>query len=141
MLWRLFVFAETKEAHERAWSRLVRKFEDQQPILMYLNKVYIPLQAQWARYCIRKYWNFGIRVNSGTEASNNNVKSYLFNGMNYLYGMVAAIRDMLADQERDFKNACAQDEVLVAREYYGPSFEYLREIRVIVTAGAIAPLP
>jgi hypothetical protein len=65
------------------------------------------------------------------------VKSYFFNGMSHLYGMVAAIRDMLADQERNFKDACAQNEVLVTREYYRPNFEYLREIRIIVSSKAL----
>lgn len=31
------------------------------------------------------------------EASNNNVKSYLLNGMSYLYGLVKAIEGMLGD--------------------------------------------
>jgi hypothetical protein len=51
-------------------------------------------------------------VTLGIEASNNNIKSYLLNGMSHLYKLVEAMQDMLYDQERDFKDACGQDEVL-----------------------------
>lgn len=137
VLWRLVVFAETEEKHEKAWANLVNKFENQKRILMYLYQTYMPLRAQWARYCVRKYRNFGIRVTSGTEASNNNVKGYLLNGMSHLYRLVEALQDMLVDQERDFTDACAQDEVLTAREYYGPSAEYLGELRFIASSKAL----
>ena len=51
---------------------------------------------------------------SGTEASNNNVKSYLLNGMSHLYSLVEAIEAMLGDQERHFIDNCSQDEVLIS---------------------------
>lgn len=94
----------------------------------------MPVRAQWARCFIRKYRNFGIRVTSGTEASNNNVKSYLLNGMSHLYRLVEAIQDMIRDQERDFTHACAEDEVLTAREYLGSSSEYLGELRTAMSS-------
>ncbi|XP_044718833.1 MULE transposase domain-containing protein [Hirsutella rhossiliensis] len=62
-MWKLVVFAETKEDYEKCF--------------------------------IKKHRNFGIRVTSGTEASNNNVKSYLLNGMNHLFGLIEAIEGML----------------------------------------------
>jgi hypothetical protein len=67
---------------------------------MYLYKTYLPVRAQWTQCFIKKYGNFGVRVTSGTEASNNNVKSYLLNGMSHLYSLVEAIEAMLSDQER-----------------------------------------
>src|SRR6478609_4810540 len=88
MLWRLVVFIETEEDHNKAWECLYTQFSDQRAILAYLYCTYMPVRAQWARCFIRKYCNFGIRVTSGTEASNNNIKSYLLNGMSHLYRLV-----------------------------------------------------
>ncbi|PNP73906.1 hypothetical protein FNYG_12757 [Fusarium nygamai] len=116
MMWKLVSFAETEEAHEKAWGNLCKEFDDQRAILRYLHGTYMPVRAQWARCFIRKYRNFGIRVTSGTEASNNNIKSYLLNGMSHLYRLVEAMQDMIKDQERDFSDACAADEVLTARD-------------------------
>ena len=132
-LWKLIVFAENKEEYEKAWSRLCHEFNDQQAILIYLYKTYLPISAQWAHCYIKKYRNFGVRVTSGTEASNNNVKSYLLNGTSHLYGLVEAIEDMLRDQEQDFADNCSQDEVLMARTYSGPGSEYLGELRMVVS--------
>ncbi|OAQ60413.1 transposase [Purpureocillium lilacinum] len=132
-LWKLIVFAENKEEYEKAWSRLCHEFNDQQAILIYLYKTYLPISAQWAHCYIKKYRNFGVRVTSGTEASNNNVKSYLLNGTSHLYGLVEAIEDMLRDQEQDFADNCSQDEVLTARTYFGPGSEYLGELRMVVS--------
>ncbi|KJZ69598.1 hypothetical protein HIM_11012 [Hirsutella minnesotensis 3608] len=116
-MWKLVVFAETEEAHEQAWASLCKEFDDQ--------------RAHFA------YRNFGIRVTSGTEASNNNVKSYLLNGMSQLYRLVEAMEDMVRDQERDFIDACAADEVLAAREYLGSSSEYLGELRTTLSSKAL----
>ena len=85
------------------------------------------------RSIFKHYRNFGIRVTSGREASNNNVKSYLLNGMSHLYGLVEAIEGMLSDQERDFLDNCSQDEVLTARAYSGPGSEYLWELRMVMS--------
>lgn len=117
LMWKRVIFAETEEAHEIAWRELCKEFDDQRAILQYLHGTYLPVRAQWARCFIRRYRNFGVRVTSGTEASNNNIKSYLLNGMSNLYRLVEAMQDMMHDQERDFKDACAQDEVVTAREY------------------------
>ncbi len=97
----------------------------------------MPVRAQWARCFIRKYRNFGIRVTSGTEASNNNIKGYLLNGMSSLYRLVEAMQDMVRDQERDFLDACASDEVLTCRAYIGPSSDYLGELRSLVSSKAL----
>lgn len=132
-LWKLVVFAKTKADYEKAWAHLCEEFNDQQSILMYLYNTYLPVCAQWAHFFIKHYRNFGIRVTSGTEASNNNVKSYLLNGMSHLYGLVEAIEGMLSDQERDFLDNCSQDEVLTARAYSGPGSEYLGELRMVMS--------
>ncbi|KJZ70944.1 hypothetical protein HIM_09648 [Hirsutella minnesotensis 3608] len=132
-LWKFVAFAETKDEHEKAWVRLCDEFNDQQAILIYLYKTYLPIRAQWAQCFIKEHRNFGIRVTSGTEASNNNIKSYLLNGMSHLYSLVEAIEAMLSDQERDFIDACSQDEVLTSRTYSGPGSEYLGELRTVMS--------
>lgn len=114
--WKMVLFAEDKAMFEKSWIALCKEFDYQRLILRYLYNTYMPIRAQWARYCIKQYRNFGIRVTSGTEASNN-VKSYLLKGMSYLYRLVEAIQDMINDQERDFKDKCAADEVLVLVRY------------------------
>ena len=80
-MWRLVVFAETKEEHDNAWLMLCKEFDDQGVILSYLYRTYLPVREQWARCIIRGYRNFGVRVTSGIEASNNKIKSYLLNGI------------------------------------------------------------
>ncbi|KAF4434584.1 mutator-like element, partial [Fusarium austroafricanum] len=110
-----------------------KEFNNQQAILRYLHGTYMPIRAQWARCFIRKYRNFSIRITSSTEASNNNIKSYLLNGMSHLYQLVKAMQDMMKDQERDFNDACAADEVLTAREYIGSSSEYLGELQTAIS--------
>jgi hypothetical protein len=132
-MWKTVLFAETEEEHKKAWIALCKEFDDQRPILRYLFNTYMPVRAQWARCFIRKYPNYGIRVTSGTEASNNNIKSYLLNGMSHLYKLVEAMQDMLHDQERDFKDACGNDEVLRDREFLGSSSDYLGELRSLAS--------
>ena len=137
VMWRLVVFAETEAAHNRAWKDLYEEFDDQRAILHYLYGTYMPLRRQWARCFIRKYRNFGIRVTSGTEASNNNVKGYLLNGMCHLYRLVEAMQDMVRDQERNFMDACASDEVLSCRSLTGPGSDYLGELRSAISSKAL----
>ena len=36
MMWKLVMFAETEDAHEKAWANLCKEFDDQRPILRYL---------------------------------------------------------------------------------------------------------
>jgi hypothetical protein len=44
------------------------------------------------------------------------------------------MQDMLYDQERDFKDACGNDEVLRDREFLGSSSDYLGELRSIASS-------
>jgi hypothetical protein len=134
LMWKRVLYAETEEAFEQAWRDLCKEFDDQRAILQYLYSTYLPVSAQWARCFIRHYRNFGIRVTSGTEASNNNVKSYLLNGMSHLYRLVEAMQDMIHDQERAFTDACGQDDVLTAPQYLGSIGNYLGELRTTISS-------
>jgi MULE transposase domain/FAR1 DNA-binding domain len=134
MMWKEVLYAETEKAFEQAWRDLCKEFDDQRAILQYLYRTYLPVSAQWARCFIRHYRNFGIRVTSGTEASNNNVKNYLLNGMSHLYRLVEAMQDMIHDQERTFKDACGQDDILTAPQYLGSIGNYLGELRTTISS-------
>ncbi|KJK78209.1 hypothetical protein H634G_06382 [Metarhizium anisopliae BRIP 53293] len=134
LMWKRALYAETEEAFEQAWRDLCKEFDDQRAILQYLYATCLPVSAQWARCFIRHYRNFGIRVTSGTEASNNNVKSYLLNGMSHLYRLVEAMQDMIHDQERSFTDACGQDDVLTAPQYLGSMGNYLGELRTTMSS-------
>ena len=134
LMWKRVLYAETEEAFEQAWRDLCKEFDDQRAILQYLYSTYLPCCAQWARCFIRRYRNFGIRVTSGTEASNNNVKSYLLNGMSHLYRLVEAMQDMIHDQERAFMDACGQDDVLTTPQYLGSMGNYLGELRTTMSS-------
>ena len=57
--------------------------------------------------------------------------------MSHLYRLVEALQDMIADQERDFTDACATDEVLTAGDYRGPGSEYLGELRSVASSKAL----
>ncbi|KHO10645.1 hypothetical protein MAA_11746 [Metarhizium robertsii ARSEF 23] len=134
LMWKRVLHAETEKAFEQAWRDLCKEFDDQRAILQYLYSTYLPVSAQWARCFIRHYRNFSIRVTSGTEASNNNVKSYLLNGMSHLYRLVEAMQDMIHDQERAFTDACGQDDVLTAPQYLGSIGNYLGELRTTISS-------
>ncbi|KEY71447.1 hypothetical protein S7711_10113 [Stachybotrys chartarum IBT 7711] len=133
-MWRIVVFAETEKEHDKAWLMLCKEFDDQRAILLYLYRTYMPVRAQWVRCFIRGYRNFGIRVTSGTEASNNNIKSYLLNGMSHLFRLAEAIEEMMSDQETDFDDRCAQDGILTRSEYSKQSSSYLGELRTTMSA-------
>ncbi|KAH6876828.1 hypothetical protein B0T10DRAFT_413893 [Thelonectria olida] len=132
-MWKAVVFAETEKEHDNAWLMLCKEFDDQRAILLYLYRTYMPIRAQWARCFIRGYRNFGIRVTSGTEASNNSIKSYLLNGMSHLFRLAEAIEEMMADQEANFTDRCAQDGVLTKREYSRQTSDYLGELRTTMS--------
>jgi hypothetical protein len=120
-MWKLVLFAETEEAHEEAWANLCKEFDDQRAILRYLHGTYMPVRVQWARCFIRKYRNFGVRVTSGTEASHNNIKSYLLNGMSNLHRLFEAMQDMIKDQERDFNMPAQRMRYLPHESIWGPA--------------------
>ncbi|KAH9237038.1 hypothetical protein K456DRAFT_1493190 [Colletotrichum gloeosporioides 23] len=97
----------------------------------------MPVRAQWARCFIRHYRNFGVRVTSGTEASNNNIKGYLLNGLSHLYRLVDVMQDIIRDQKQSFVQACAQDKVLASREYSRSRSEYLGDLRTMLSSKAL----
>jgi hypothetical protein len=93
----------------------------------------MPVRKQWARCFIKRYRNFSARIILGTEASNNNVKSYFLNGMSHLYQFVEVIENIIVNQQKSFEQACANDEVLTAPEYRGPKAEYFGKLSMQIS--------
>ena len=62
-----------------AWVRILEEFSPQEAVISYIQETYIPLRHQWAECFTRRDRNFGIRVNSRTEGSHKEIKSYLRN--------------------------------------------------------------
>lgn len=48
--------------------------------------------------------------------------------MSHLHRLVEVMQNMMRDQERDFTDAYAKDEVLTAYEFRGPSSKYLGKL-------------
>ncbi|CAH0019977.1 unnamed protein product [Clonostachys rhizophaga] len=117
-LWKFVALAETKEEHEKAWVRLCDKFNDQQAILM-CTPTRLP-----------QFWGSDDFRHRGQQ---NNVQSYLLKGMSHLYPLFEAFEATLNNQERDFIDACSQDEVLTSRTHSGPGSEYLGELRTVMS--------
>ncbi|EXL39278.1 hypothetical protein FOCG_18111 [Fusarium oxysporum f. sp. radicis-lycopersici 26381] len=46
MMWKRVLFAETEEAHEKAWRDICKKFDDQRVILRYLHGTYLPVTSK-----------------------------------------------------------------------------------------------
>ncbi|KAH8661812.1 hypothetical protein BGZ61DRAFT_368721 [Ilyonectria robusta] len=58
--------------------------------------------------------------------------------MSNLFRLVEAMQDMMRDQERNFLDKCAADEVLTARDLTGPSSEYLGELRIMISSKGLS---
>jgi hypothetical protein len=66
---------------EVKWKEICDRFGPyQNTILSYTSKEYMPWREQWAECFIRRYRNFGQRVNSPAETAHKDVKSYLITG-------------------------------------------------------------
>jgi hypothetical protein len=59
LLWQHVVYSKSEEDFGKAWVRLQKDFQDQQPLLRYLREEWLPLKKQWACCYTRFYHNFG----------------------------------------------------------------------------------
>ena len=111
------MYAETVSLFDQAWQRLIKEFDDQQPILVYLEKTYIRVRRQWARCFIREYPNLGMRTTSGTESSNFSIKSYLITSKSSIFALIKALQEMIQNQDRTYQNETAKQATRLCREY------------------------
>ncbi|KAG5946872.1 hypothetical protein E4U59_002660 [Claviceps monticola] len=94
-LWQQVIHAPTKTDFDNAWKAMEDQYKDQQHTLDYISDEYMPLLHQWAKYEIDQYRNFGQRVNSPTESSHRQLKTFLKSGTGHLHYMHIAITDIL----------------------------------------------
>lgn len=95
------------------------KYIDQVDTLDYIFKVYIPLREEWAECFIRRYRNFGQRVNSPVETAHKDVKSYLLNGTGDLFHLHNALIQMIEKKRRVYEQKSAAQKIQQRHKYAG----------------------
>lgn len=107
--WQHVVYAEDEAEFEVSWAALKATYSRRQNhILNYISKEYMPFREQWARCFIKRYRNFGQRVNSPVETAHKDVKSFLVSGTSDLLHLHNAIVLMLTKKERDYEQNAAR---------------------------------
>jgi hypothetical protein len=100
--WQQVIYAEDEGDFFSAWEKMKAAYNStQNHILHYISKEYMPYREQWARCYIKRYRNFGQRVNSPVETAHKDVKSFLITGTSDLLYLHNAICLMLEKRERD----------------------------------------
>ncbi|KAK4234016.1 hypothetical protein C8A03DRAFT_38227, partial [Achaetomium macrosporum] len=102
-LWKFMVFTRDDQTFDETWSRIKRDFAEQEAIIGYLEKQYLPVKEQWAGAWISRVRNFGQRTTSTTESAHRELKSYLVSGKSHLYRLHEVISEMLGAKETTFK--------------------------------------
>ncbi|EAQ84339.1 hypothetical protein CHGG_08353 [Chaetomium globosum CBS 148.51] len=106
--WQQVVYAEDEADFQSAWNKMKAIYNPtQNHILRYISKEYMPYREQWARCFIKRYRNFGQRVNSPVETAHKDVKSFLITGTSDLLHLHNAISLMLQKKERDYNEKAA----------------------------------
>ncbi|KAK1246767.1 hypothetical protein MKX08_000569 [Trichoderma sp. CBMAI-0020] len=107
--WQHVVYAEDEAEFEVSWAALKATYSRRQNhILNYISKEYMPFREQWARCFIKRYRNFGQKVNSPVETAHKDVKSFLVSGTSDLLHLHNAIILMLTKKERDYEQNAAR---------------------------------
>ncbi|EAQ87040.1 hypothetical protein CHGG_08293 [Chaetomium globosum CBS 148.51] len=105
--WQQVVYAEDEADFQSAWNKMKAIYNPtQNHILRYISKEYIPYREQWARCFIKRYRNFGQRVNSPVETAHEDVKSFLIAGTSDLLHLHNAI-SLMRQKERDYNEKAA----------------------------------
>ncbi|KND92041.1 hypothetical protein TOPH_03392 [Tolypocladium ophioglossoides CBS 100239] len=102
------VYAGDHDAFKAAWRHLCDAFAAQRPILLYLQKEYLPWRKQWAKYYIDRYRNFGQKVNSPVKTAHADVKSYLISGTSDLFHLHEALIAMINNKARSYSQEAAK---------------------------------
>jgi hypothetical protein len=90
--WKRVVFAEDEGAFYLAWAAMKSTYAaTQNHLLQYISKEYMLWREQWACCFIKRYCNFGQRVNSPVETAHKDVKSFLLSGTSDLLHLHNAI--------------------------------------------------
>lgn len=121
--WKKVIYAEDEEDFEKEWHKMRLTYDStQNHILKYISKEYMPYREQWARCFIKRYRNFGQRVNSPVETAHKDVKSFLVTGTSDLLHLHNAISLMLEKKERDYIQAAAKMQMRQRRHFIQQSW-------------------
>jgi hypothetical protein len=113
MMFRRVVYAKTEEAFFSAWTALCEEFLDQDDILQYLQHQYISVYHQWAQHSVRRFLNYGQTTTSQSESSNHCINTYLVSGKCDWYSLVKALREMVRNHKKNYKQLVAKDHTTI----------------------------
>lgn len=134
--WQQVVYAEDEAVFQSAWNKMKAIYNPtQNHILRYISKEYIPYREQWARCFIKRYRNFGQRVNSPVETAHEDVKSFLIAGTSDLLHLHNAI-SLMRQKERDYNEKAAAMQMR-QRQRFIQQQGWLRNIPMTVSYVAV----
>lgn len=134
--WRCVVFSETEEEFNATWKMMHDAYlPHQRGILRYIEKEYMPLRYQWAMCYIKRYRNFGQRVNSPAESSHKTVKSLLVTGTGDLLHLHTSLKKMIDKREREYTERAAKMAMKLKEKY--SKRDWLGNIRFTVSYDAV----
>ena len=110
-LWEVMVYTTNEVKLEKSWQRFNILFGHWKSLVDYLEKHYMPFKTEWAGPWISQYKNFGQQMTSPTEASPQQLKTYLVNGTSHLYQIHSMILVMLDSKADDFKKKAETQKV------------------------------
>ncbi|KAJ3454821.1 hypothetical protein MRS44_013421 [Fusarium solani] len=116
--WKRVVYAPNESDFFSRWSIIVSTYKaHQNHILKYISDEYMPFREQWAACYLRRYRNFGQRVNSPVETAHKDVKSFLLSGQGDLLHLHNALLAMLSKKEREYDEKASIEMMRQRREY------------------------
>jgi hypothetical protein len=137
-LWKHVCYSVTADDFGAAWIRILRDFSQQEGVIAYIQKTYLPLREQWAECYIRHYRNFGVKVTSRTEGSHKEIKSYLRNTFADLLFLAEKVEQLIMDREHQYTSDEATEAQRIVRDYQ--KMEWLGDMRSKLTRKAISLL-
>ncbi|RKK67063.1 hypothetical protein BFJ63_vAg15835 [Fusarium oxysporum f. sp. narcissi] len=116
--WKRVVYALNESDFFSRWSTMVSTYKAHlNHILRYISDEYMPFREQWAACYLRRYRNFGQRVNSPVETAHKDVKSFLLSGQGDLLHLHNALLAMLSKKEREYDEKASIEMMRQRREY------------------------
>lgn len=131
LLWQHVVYSKSEEDFGKAWVRLQKDFQDQQPLLRYLREEWLPLKKQWACCYTRFYHNFGFITTSLAESHNGSIKTYNLSLRSDLPEVAEATASQTNDKFQLWKDKCIAAHTTIRHKY--SSREWLGELPLTVT--------
>ena len=115
--WKVCTNTSTEEAFWKAFNFLRGEFSNQNRLLEYLEKQYIPYRHQFVQYSTQMFKNFGIRSTSPTEGSHASLKKNMRNRLISLFQLERSIAATLADKQKKFNSQLAKEKIFRLQKY------------------------